>query len=81
MAESVIEAVGSGKVEYVDWSPLDKMVETGDFRCDMSRFQSETGWEPQLSLGDGLRYTVGIYHREFSSMKISAVPLSDALVP
>jgi UDP-glucose 4-epimerase len=43
-----------------------KLIDIGDYRGDFSRFRAATGWQPRVSLGEGLARTVAFYreHRE-----------------
>jgi nucleoside-diphosphate-sugar epimerase len=54
MADIVIETVGSGSAVAVDWPPLESRIETGDYFGDIRLAKEELGWEPQISLNDGI---------------------------
>lgn len=57
-ARSIVDAVGAGHIEHRPWPPLVREIETGDFVADVSRIRDELGWQPTVTLGDGLRRTV-----------------------
>jgi nucleoside-diphosphate-sugar epimerase len=61
MAETIVDMVGGGRVEHVEWPSLAGQIETGDFVADVSRIKAELGWAPALSLRDGLRKTIDFY--------------------
>jgi UDP-glucose 4-epimerase len=61
----LIRIAGSGSVAYVDWPPDKKAIDVGDFYTDSAKFQRVTGWEPTVTLADGLRQTVDFYRRHF----------------
>jgi nucleoside-diphosphate-sugar epimerase len=52
---------GRGRPETIDWPPLAERIETGDFVADISRIRQELGWEPRVSLAEGLERTVAFY--------------------
>jgi len=52
---------GSGRIELVDWPPLARKIETGDFVANIDRLQRELGWRPRVPLADGLQRTVAYY--------------------
>ena len=61
MARRITELAGSGRVEHVAWPHLAEQIETGDFVADISRIRQELGWQPAVSLDDGLRRTFAFY--------------------
>jgi len=61
MAKTVVDVVGSGKVEYVPWPPNYEKNETGDYVTDITKARHELGFEPQVSLLDGIRRTAEYY--------------------
>jgi UDP-glucose 4-epimerase len=48
-------------VKFVDWPPEKKRIDIGSFYSDSSRFRGETGWQPRVTLEEGLRRTVAFY--------------------
>lgn len=61
MARAITAMSGSGRLEMVTWPPLAEQIETGDFVADIGRIRRELGWEPRVSLADGLERTVAFY--------------------
>jgi nucleoside-diphosphate-sugar epimerase len=61
MAGRITKLAGSGCVELVAWPPLAEQIETGDFVADISRIRQELGWEPLVTLDEGLRRTLAFY--------------------
>jgi UDP-glucose 4-epimerase len=61
LAEMVIEISGS---QYTTRSyPAErKRIDIGDYYADFSRIRTTLGWEPRISLSDGLRRTMVFYH-------------------
>jgi nucleoside-diphosphate-sugar epimerase len=58
MARSIVELVGSGRLALVPWPKLAEQIETGDFVANIARIGREVGWQPRVSLADGLARTV-----------------------
>ena len=61
LAEHLIDAAGTGRMEFVDWPPDKKSIDIGDFYTDSSKFRRLTGWVPTVDLHEGLRRTVRWY--------------------
>jgi UDP-glucose 4-epimerase len=61
MAHAIAEIAGRGRVEFVGWPRLAELVETGDFVASIDRIGSVTGWQPRVSLRDGLQRTIAHY--------------------
>ena len=61
MARAITAMAGSGRLEMVAWPPLAELIETGDFVADIGRIHRELGWEPRVSLAEGLERTVAFY--------------------
>lgn len=63
VAEMVIEAAGSGRLKLTPWPEERKVIETGDFVADHSKFSAATGWQPRTKLAQGLPLAVDYYRR------------------
>lgn len=63
MVQSVVKAVGKGKVTFVEWPKDYEMIETGSFVADTQKLTDLTGWKPEVFLDDGIRRTYE-YYRE-----------------
>jgi nucleoside-diphosphate-sugar epimerase len=61
LAREIVSIAGDGRIEHVAWPPLAEQIETGDFIADISRIRDELGWQPRISLRDGLERTVSFY--------------------
>lgn len=64
MARAIVAIAGGGRIDFVPWPPLAERVETGDFVADVSRIGREIGWQPSVSLRDGLERTVAFYRAQ-----------------
>jgi UDP-glucose 4-epimerase len=63
MVRLVAELVPGTEIQHLPW-PADRyFVETGDFVADISRLKAATGWEPRVSLREGIARTVEFYRR------------------
>lgn len=62
----LIDAAGSGRVEYIEWPAEKKAIDIGSFYSDSSKFRSTTGWTPQVSLRDGLATTLAYYRTHYA---------------
>jgi UDP-glucose 4-epimerase len=61
LAATLIDAAGSGRVEFIDWPPDKKAIDIGDFYSDSSKFKRMTGWAPSVDLREGLERTITFY--------------------
>jgi len=63
LVEKIIKTVGSGRMEKVPWPKDRKDIETGDYVASFERIKNELGWEPEVTLDQGLSKTVEYYRR------------------
>ena len=61
IANMLIELTGKGLLEVVPFPEERKKIDIGDFYGDSSKLTKVTGWEPRISLKDGLERTVDYY--------------------
>ena len=59
----LIEAAGSGSMRFVEWPPDKKRIDIGSFYSDSTKFTRTVGWQPRVSLRQGLRDTLAFYRR------------------
>jgi UDP-glucose 4-epimerase len=61
VAEILVELLPGTKIEFTDFSPERKAQEPGDFVSDITKIRSLLGWEPKITLREGLARTVDFY--------------------
>jgi UDP-glucose 4-epimerase len=59
----LIETAGTGAYRLVEWPPDKKVIDIGSFYADSTRFRQTTGWEPAMTLRDGLAQTIAYYRQ------------------
>jgi UDP-glucose 4-epimerase len=66
LARTIIGIVGTGKVDFTEFTQERKEVEPGDYYADISKIRRVTGWEPRTPLEAGIRKTAEFYrsHRK-----------------
>jgi UDP-glucose 4-epimerase len=57
----LVEAAGSGRIEYVDWPPDKKAIDIGSFYADSTKFKQATGWAPTVTVREGLGRAIEFY--------------------
>lgn len=57
----LVELNDGGEVELVPFPEDRKAIDIGDFYADFSRIRSELGWQPRVSLREGLRRSLDYY--------------------
>lgn len=66
LTSMLLEAAGSGRVEYIPWPAEKKAIDIGSFYADSTKFRRATGWSPTVGLRDGLASTLAYYRRHFA---------------
>jgi UDP-glucose 4-epimerase len=63
LVKKIVEITGSGRIEYVPWPKDRKDIETGDYVASYEKIKNELGWQPEVSLEEGLKKTVEFYRK------------------
>src|SRR3989338_4557962 len=63
LIDTIIKAAGQGDWEFAPFSPERKAQEPGDFYSDISKIKKIVGWQPRISLEDGINRTVEYYRK------------------
>jgi UDP-glucose 4-epimerase len=61
LAKKIVEVVGSGRVDFTEFTQERKEVEPGDYYADISKLKRIVGWTPATPLDDGIRKTADFY--------------------
>ncbi len=61
LAKMVVDSHGSGDYTVHDFPEERKKIDIGDYYSDFSKFRAESGWQPQVSLEQGLARTLDYY--------------------
>lgn len=62
-AELLIEVSGSGSFEIVPFPEERKIIDIGDYYADYRRIKAMLGWQPRVSLKEGLKLTLDYYKK------------------
>jgi dTDP-glucose 4,6-dehydratase/UDP-glucose 4-epimerase len=62
LAQTMVELGYGGNFELVPFPPERKAIDIGDYYSDFSLISRELGWQPKVSLRDGLKRTLDYYH-------------------
>ncbi len=60
ISEAIVTHIG-GKLRFVEWPRNRAAIEIGDAVISNAKIKATLGWEPQVSLASGLRYTKDYY--------------------
>ena len=63
LAKKIVEIAGTGRYEFSDFTKERKELEHGDYYSDYSKIGRLIGWEPQVSLEEGISKTVEFYRK------------------
>jgi len=61
MARMVVETVGRGKIEQVPWPDNYSSIETGDYVMDIAKVYDALGWQPKVTLAEGIERAFRYY--------------------
>jgi len=63
IAKKIAQIAGSGRPKFTEFTQERKEVEPGDYYADISKIKRITGWEPRISLEEGIARTVEYYRK------------------
>ena len=61
LAQAIVGAAGSGRVEHVDWPTDRDAIDIGSYFGDSSKAKRMLGWEPRTSFAEGIEQTIAFY--------------------
>jgi nucleoside-diphosphate-sugar epimerase len=59
MAQTMVKVVGKGSSRQIPWPENNKIIEGGDFDCDVSKVRRLLDWAPSYQLDEGKEKPVG----------------------
>jgi UDP-glucose 4-epimerase len=66
IADAVVAAAGSGRVEHVPWPPDRDAIDIGSYFGDSSKAKRLLGWEPRTTFAVGIARTIAFYRARAS---------------
>ncbi len=63
MVKAVVDCVEDGSMEFIPWPNNYEKIETGDISLDISKLERITGWQPNVSLEQGIAKTYEYYKK------------------
>jgi UDP-glucose 4-epimerase len=67
LVKLMIEIAGQGSYNLTPFPPERKKIDIGDFYADASKIKRALGWEPRISLRDGITRTIDFYRRHIEA--------------
>lgn len=67
LAEMMIDLGFGGSFELIPFPPERKAIDIGDYYSDFSMIKQELGWEPKVSLREGLERTMAYYQKHYQN--------------
>jgi UDP-glucose 4-epimerase len=61
IAEAIVTAAGSGRVEFAPWPPDRDAIDIGSYHTDFSKAKRVLEWSPKVSFADGMKRTMDFY--------------------
>jgi UDP-glucose 4-epimerase len=63
LAKLIVEVAKTGSYEFAEFTQERREVEPGDYYTDISKIKGMLGWQPQVTLGEGLKKTIQFYRK------------------
>ncbi|HEX5586109.1 MAG TPA: NAD-dependent epimerase/dehydratase family protein [Acidimicrobiia bacterium] len=61
IADAVVRAAGSGRVEFAPWPPDRDAIDIGSYFGDSSKAKRMLGWEPRTNFDEGIARTIDFF--------------------
>ncbi len=61
LAQTIVKVAGTGRVAFTEFTQERKEVEPGDYYTNISKIRSFVGWEPKVTLEEGIGRTADFY--------------------
>lgn len=66
LVSMLLDIARTGRVRFVEWPAEKKKIDIGSFYADSSKFRAAVGWQPRVSLRDGLSASVAFYREHLA---------------
>lgn len=66
LVSMLLDIARTGRVRFVEWPAEKKKIDIGSFYADSSKFRAAVGWQPHVSLRDGLSASVAFYREHLA---------------
>ncbi len=63
LVKTIVDIAGTGSTRFVEWPSDKKRIDIGSFYSDSTRFRTMAGWQPRVSLEEGLARTIAFYRQ------------------
>lgn len=63
LANIISQTAKSIEPKFTDFTIERKQIEPGDYYADISKIKKTTGWEPKVSLAEGIKLTIDYYRK------------------
>ena len=61
IVKKIVEVTRSGRYRFTEFTQERKVLEPGDYYADIKKIKTIVGWQPRISLEDGIAKTVDFY--------------------
>lgn len=66
LVKLIVDIAGTGSTRFVEWPKDKKRIDIGSFYSDSTRFRTMAGWQPRVSLEEGLARTLAFYRQHLT---------------
>ncbi len=63
LANKIIGIAGTGRVDHTEFTSERKALEPGDYYADITKIKAAIGWQPKISLDEGISKTIEYYKK------------------
>jgi len=63
LAKKIIGITGTGKVNHTEFTTERKALEPGDYYADITKIKAAIGWQPKITLDEGISKTIEYYKK------------------